>query len=134
MLKKLFFDGASRGNPGLSAWAWILLKENGEVLHKDAGVMKGDHTNNEAEYTALLEGLRFIDENKIEDVVVAGDSLLVVNQVLGKYKCKAENLKNFHREARTLIGKRAIKHVPRNSNKLADAACNNVLDAYVRQV
>ena len=54
---------------------------------------KGDSTNNIAEYAALYYGLeRFKDRLGAEEVTVYSDSQLVVNQVLGKFKCDAEHL------------------------------------------
>jgi len=54
---------------------------------------KGDNTNNIAEYAALYYGLkRFKDRLGPEEVIVYSDSQLVVNQVLGKFKCEAEHL------------------------------------------
>ena len=53
----LYTDGASRGNPGPSAWAYLILDEKGATLEEKAGGI-GIRTNNEAEYHGLIEGLR----------------------------------------------------------------------------
>ncbi|GAA1979530.1 ribonuclease H [Catenulispora subtropica] len=47
-------DGATKGNPGPSAWAWVLADGDGAVLRWKAGPL-GDATNNIAELTALRE-------------------------------------------------------------------------------
>ena len=55
---RLYTDGASRGNPGPSASAWIIVDAaSGEVL-AERSVFIGRGTNNEAEYTAIIGGLR----------------------------------------------------------------------------
>jgi len=55
----------------------------------------GVKTNNEAEYLGLIGALTWIGENKIEsEIEINSDSQLLVRQMQGKYKVKAENLKN----------------------------------------
>ena len=66
-----------------------------ELLPEGCGLVdgKGDNTNNIAEYAALYYGLqRFKNRLGVEEVTVYSDSQLVVNQVLGKFKCDAEHL------------------------------------------
>ncbi|MFJ9808505.1 ribonuclease H [Streptomyces sp. NPDC101158] len=53
-------DGASKGNPGPAAWAWVIGTESGEVAHWEAGPL-GTATNNVAELTALLRLLERLD-------------------------------------------------------------------------
>ncbi|MET9954319.1 RNase H family protein [Streptomyces sp. NPDC006339] len=53
-------DGASKGNPGPAAWAWVIGTEGGEVAHWEAGPL-GTATNNVAELTALLRLLERLD-------------------------------------------------------------------------
>ena len=54
-----------------------------ELMRK--GVILEASTNNEAEYAALMEGLFVILNFKIQKLMIKGDSLLVVNQVLGSW-------------------------------------------------
>ena len=49
------------------------------------GEILEDNTNNEAEYTALMEGLFAVLNLKIQKLMIKGDSLLVVKQVLGSW-------------------------------------------------
>ena len=49
-------------------------------------------TNNQAEYEALLKGLQLLQEVRAEDVEIFGDSMLVINQIIGKYECKDDVL------------------------------------------
>ncbi|MES1246858.1 MAG: RNase H family protein, partial [Actinomycetota bacterium] len=57
MSVKLFTDGGARGNPGPAAYGFVLEAEDGSVLAA-RGERIGIATNNVAEYTALIEGLR----------------------------------------------------------------------------
>lgn len=124
----LYFDGASRGNPGPSAIAYVI---------SDDGVVKKNHerigvaTNNEAEYRALIEGLREASDMGIDIVEAVGDSNLVVRQVSGDWSCNASNLKPLLNEVRDLeesFRSFHIRHVPREANMEADELANQALD------
>ncbi|NYI04502.1 ribonuclease H family protein [Allostreptomyces psammosilenae] len=53
-------DGASKGNPGPAAWAWVIAGADGEVARWEAGPL-GRATNNVAELTALRMLLEAVD-------------------------------------------------------------------------
>ncbi|MFF9687896.1 ribonuclease H [Streptomyces sp. NPDC014623] len=53
-------DGASKGNPGPAAWAWVVADGQGNPRRWEAGPL-GTATNNVAELTALLELLKSTD-------------------------------------------------------------------------
>jgi ribonuclease HI len=127
---KIFADGGSRGNPGPSASGFVVLDLEDRVL-VDKGVYLGITTNNQAEYTALKLALEECHRMGASEVDVYMDSLLVVNQMKGIFKVKnrdlwpihdaiKQNLKNFRHVE--------FSHVPRELNKLADAAVNRALD------
>jgi ribonuclease HI len=123
------FDGASRGNPGRSAVGYVLRDESGTV--KREGEVIGEATNNEAEYVALLRGLVEARELGYCVVEAVGDSELIVKQVRGDWRCKADNLKPLYDEVvRTAEGFDGfeIRHVPRGTNEEADEAANAALD------
>jgi ribonuclease HI len=123
------FDGASRGNPGPAAAGYV-LRDDGGIVGRE-GVRVGEATNNEAEYTALLRGLVEARELGYGDVEAVGDSELVVRQVRGDWRCRADNLKPLRDEvlgtAEAFDGFE-IRHVPRGSNEAADEAANAALD------
>lgn len=123
------FDGASRGNPGPSAAAYVLSDGDGVV--KREGEAIGEATNNEAEYVALLRGLVEARELGYSVVEAVGDSELVVKQVSGEWRCRAENLKPLREEvlevAESFDGFE-IRHVPRGENSEADELANAALD------
>lgn len=107
----------------------MLVDKHDEVVHKRAKRLPPKTTINEAEYSELIDGLKYLNENRLDDVKIFGDSLLVVNQLKGKYGVKAENLMKYHAMAKRLIGKRQIAWIKRDANKLADTECDKLLDA-----
>lgn len=127
---KIFADGGSRGNPGPSASGFVLLDREDSVL-LDRGVYLGITTNNQAEYTALKLALEEAKKMGAQEVEVYMDSLLVVNQMKGIFKVKNRDLWPIH-DAIKQLSKQfkhiSFSHVPRELNKLADAAVNRALD------
>jgi ribonuclease HI len=128
---KLYCDGGSRGNPGPSASGYVLMDSAGKVVVKK-GLYLGITTNNQAEYQALKLGLDEAKRVGARDVHVFMDSLLVVNQMLGIFKVKNRDLWPIHDAVRQQVPHFrhiSFTHVPRELNKLADAAVNEALDA-----
>lgn len=130
---KLYGDGGSRGNPGPSASGWVLLDMDDKILVDDS-LYLGVTTNNQAEYTALKLGLEAALKLRAQEVDVYMDSLLVVNQMKGIFKIKNRDLWPVHDSIKELV--RQFKHVrfthvPREHNKLADAAVNRALDKHL---
>lgn len=127
---KMYADGGSRGNPGPSASGFVLMDEHDKLL-VDQGVYLGVTTNNQAEYTALKLGLEEARKLGAREVDVYMDSLLVVNQMKGIFKVRNRDLWPIHDAIKQLVRtfhKVNFTHVPRELNKLADAAVNRALD------
>lgn len=123
-------DGASRGNPGPAAAAWVIRDGDGQVLIEE-GLHLGDDTNNRAEYFALLFALEDALLLKATDVEVRSDSQLLVMQMRGEYKVKNPGLKGLYQRAKRLSGafnSLRIIHVPREENREADRAANVALN------
>jgi ribonuclease HI len=123
---KLFFDGASKGNPGLAGAGAVIYHYEKEIWngYKFIGEKA---TNNEAEYSGLIIGLNKAIELNIKSLLVNGDSLLVINQMSGKYKCNSENLLPLYNTAKELSAKFKniqFQHIYRNLNKRADELSN----------
>ncbi|GKB07378.1 reverse transcriptase domain-containing protein [Tanacetum coccineum] len=81
-------------------------------------------SNNEAEYTTLIAGLRITTQMGVRNVHVSVDFKLVANQVLGTYFAKEENMVKYLEKTKSLISEFAnfsISQVPRSKNKKADA-------------
>ena len=131
MKAKLFTDGGSRGNPGPSAYAFVLESEDGTVL--DArGEAIGVTTNNVAEYSALIAGLERAVEAGVDELEVVSDSELMVKQMRGEYKVKNRALQDLFLDASRLarqVGSVTYTAVRREHNELADRLVNEVLDA-----
>jgi ribonuclease HI len=128
---KLYSDGGSRGNPGPSASGFVLMDMDGHPVVKK-GMYLGITTNNQAEYQALKFGLDEAKKVGARDVHVYMDSLLVVNQMLGIFKIKNRDLWPIHSTIKELVATFrhvSFTHVPRELNKIADAAVNEALDA-----
>jgi ribonuclease HI len=103
------------------------------TFHRFIGVA----TNNQAEYHALIDGLKAIADWKPDSLEVYLDSKLVVEQVNGKWKVKEAGLQELHREAVELLkpyGDRvSVRHVDRGQNKAADKLVNMALDERVKK-
>jgi ribonuclease HI len=124
-------DGASRGNPGPAAYAYVITGDGLEPI-EEAGCL-GRMTNNQAEYTALVRALEHALELGGEHrVLILSDSELMVKQMRGEYRVKNEDLLDLYEQARALsrrfAGGVTFQHVLRGKNKRADALCNEALD------
>jgi probable phosphoglycerate mutase len=127
----LYTDGGSRGNPGPSAFAYVIEAEDGTVLAAH-GETIGVATNNVAEYSGLVAGLRAALELQVSELDVVSDSELLVKQMRGEYKVKNEALRELSIEAGRVarqLGKVEYRHVLRAHNELADRLVNEALDA-----
>src|SRR5690606_27368977 len=93
-------DGGSRGNPGPAGYGAVVLDADGErVLAERKGGL-GVTTNNVAEYTGLIEGLRAAAELGATRVDVRMDSKLVVEQMCGRWSVQEPGLQPLARRAR----------------------------------
>jgi ribonuclease HI len=133
----LHTDGGARGNPGPSGAGYVIFDEHGATI-KEGATFLGHQTNNFAEYTAVILGLKMIVEHfgkavcKDLSVVVRMDSELVCRQLNGIYKVKHPNIIPLYQEVRTLTVKHfphiAFEHVRREHNKHADKLSNDAMD------
>lgn len=74
----IYTDGACKGNPGAGAWAAITIeRHNGRIVEKEWSGGEPRTTNNRMELTAVLMGLRSIDEPS--QVTLFSDSAYIVN-------------------------------------------------------
>jgi ribonuclease HI len=127
---RLFTDGAARGNPGPAGLGLVLEDEEGMRLwggHRYVGTA----TNNQAEYLALIEGLQEAARWNPDRLEVYMDSLLVVEQLAGRYRVKNPDLRPLHARALALLGSfrdSVVSHVPREKNRGADALANRAID------
>ena len=124
----LYFDGACRGNPG-NGGAGIVIYNNGIKYHEIYKLLEGIITNNSAEYQALLIGMTYLRRNNITTCTIFGDSNLIINQMIGHYRCKSENLQLYYVECKKLhFPDFKYEHVRRENNKEADSLANKALN------
>ena len=131
----LYADGGSRGNPGPSACGFVIYDEQHKLLVKQGNYL-GITTNNQAEYTALKQALEAARQLGAREIHVYMDSMLVINQMRGIFKVKNRDLWPLHDAAQQLCSgfdKVSFTQVPRESNRLADAAVNAALDQHIRE-
>ena len=130
-LLTIYTDGASRGNPGAAAFAYVITHDGEEPI-EEAGCL-GDLTNNQAEYIALVRALKHaLDLGLQHSLLINSDSELMVKQMNGDYRVKNVDLLPLYREASDLAsrfkGTVKFQHVRRALNSRADALCNEALD------
>ncbi|MFO7833474.1 MAG: ribonuclease HI family protein, partial [Halohasta sp.] len=87
----VYFDGASRGNPGPAAVGWVLVTSDG--IAADGNARIGETTNNDAEYQALIRALEAARDYGLDEVDVRGDSELIVKQVRGEWNTNEPTLR-----------------------------------------
>ncbi len=131
----VYVDGASRGNPGPSAIGVAIEDENGGPQVRISSYI-GETTNNQAEYAALITGLREAARLKAEHVDIKTDSELMVRQVQGSYRVRNANLRPLFDEVKQRLASFrsfTISHIPRSQNGTADALANQALDTRLRR-
>jgi len=132
----VYTDGASRGNPGKGAAAFVLVRGK-EIIDQQA-LFLGYCTNNEAEYNAVIEGLKRASVYEKNEVLVRSDSKLVINQLLGLWQVKNYRMKLLRDKAlgfTKVFDKVSFEHVPRTDPWVsrADYMCNSLLDSVETQ-
>ncbi|WP_433302317.1 bifunctional RNase H/acid phosphatase [Actinoplanes sp. CA-030573] len=124
-------DGGSRGNPGPAGYgAVVRTHPTGEILLERYGSL-GTTTNNVAEYTGLIEGLKAALELNATEVDVRMDSKLVIEQMSGRWQIKNPGLRPLAASAAELVSRLdrvSFEWIPRERNKAADALANRAMD------
>ena len=129
---EIFIDGASRGNPGPAAAAFIIKDQGGNAVVKKS-LFIGENTNNAAEYFALTIALDEAKRLGASEAIIKSDSELIIKQMLGEYRIKNSNLKLFFKKAKNLAARFDrvdFVHISRSENKEADRLANNELDEF----
>jgi ribonuclease H / adenosylcobalamin/alpha-ribazole phosphatase len=125
-------DGGSRGNPGTAGYGAVVRDAaTGEVLAEVSEAI-GRATNNVAEYSGLLAGLRAAGRLAPgAEAEVRMDSKLVVEQMSGRWQIKHPDLRALAAEARQAaraLGRVTYTWVPRDRNTHADRLANEAMD------
>jgi ribonuclease HI len=125
-----YIDGGARGNPGPAGYGVRIERADGTLIEELQGSI-GVATNNVAEYRGLLAALEWAHAHGHRAVHVRSDSLLLVQQMLGRYKVKHPGLQPLHAKASLLahqIGRVSFEHVRREQNADADRLANKAMD------
>jgi probable phosphoglycerate mutase len=124
-------DGGARGNPGPAGYGTVISEAaTGEVLLSSAEAI-GVTTNNVAEYSGLVAGLRAAADLGAVEVEVRMDSKLVIEQMSGRWQIRNAALRELAARAADLVGRFEqvrFTWVPRHLNSRADALANAAMD------
>lgn len=128
----IYTDGASRGNPGPAAAAFVIIRD--EVLILQDSRFLGTMTNNAAEYEAVIMALTAASTLTDRGVTVISDSELVIRQLNGFYRVRQPHLMDLHNRVSMLCTRfvnAGFCHVTRDDPwiRYCDALCNHTLDA-----
>ena len=122
----IYFDGLCypRNPGGVAAYGYLVYR-NSELIHKGfGGVGEGKGmTNNVAEYEGMLAAAQWIvDEEIEEEIVIKGDSQLVIKQMKGEYRVNSATSKKYVPEIKKLLQAKRVNFVwiPREENEEAD--------------
>ncbi len=128
-MKKIQFDGAAIPNPGEMGIGVVLIEDK-DIITEIAKKLPDKGTNNIAEYTALLTGISAASELGWKEVLIEGDSKLVINQVKGAWKINKTHLKRLHAQVVKELSKfdsYALNWIPREKNSVADELASKAL-------
>jgi ribonuclease HI len=131
------FDGAANPNPGPASSGAVLWSPKDLDGRRnpvfETGKYLGRATNNIAEVQGLLLGLQIAATRGARELLIEGDSELIIFQQTGKYKVSDKNLKRWWAEIQaammdeTAFDWIAIRQVPRELNERADSITKEVL-------
>ena len=126
----IYFDGLCRPkNPGGVATYGYVIYQDGKKVKSGCGVIGSGAgmTNNVAEYSALKHAMEWVSRSGGDDeIVIKGDSQLVIHQMNGTWQIKSATSKKFVPEIRRLLEGRKTRFVwiPREQNAEADQLSN----------
>jgi len=128
----LRFDGGSRGNPGISGSGMVLYDaDEGTEVWSGFHYLGDNHTNNEAEYSGVVEGLRCAHAMGARTIVIQGDSQLIIRQLEGTYRVKSENMRPYYQQVLKLLRQFDsfhFCHIEREKNARADELANEAMN------
>ena len=129
-------DGGARGNPGPAGYGAVVRDAATREVLAELSEAIGHATNNVAEYSGLLAGLRAAAKLAPgADTEVRMDSRLVVEQMSGRWKIKHPDLRVLAAQAgqaARALGRVTYIWVPRERNAHADRLANQAMDAPAR--
>jgi ribonuclease HI len=134
MSHKLYTDGGARNNPGPAGIGGVLFDDDNKLIAELSEYI-GEGTNNQAEYEAIIAGLKLAIEHKIKKLDCYLDSKLVVEQVNKNWKIKEPHLQKLFVQVWNLthkFDKVSFNHIRREKNTQADTLVNKALDKQLK--
>ena len=130
---EIYTDGASRGNPGPAAWAYIFVRD-GEIIYQNSEYI-GEATNNTAEYIAIIKAIQEAQKYTRWTIKVYSDSELVIKQINKDYRIKKEHLSELCEKVSSLchkFEKVEFFNVGRENRyiKICDKMCEECLNRF----
>ena len=125
----MFFDGASKGNPGKAGGGGVVINPRGKVEIEYTWNI-GQDSNNMAEAYGLWQGLKLVQKEGVDEVMVIGDSRLIIQAMNGGKRGKNERTERLINRIRSMAKRfRKIEffHVLRELNEKADSAANKFI-------
>ena len=127
------FDACKRDTIGLASIGYVLFYDS-TVLHKHYSLINYNiEDSNCAEYTALINALKFAIKLRIENLYIEGDAKIVIDQVNNICNIKCERVKPLHKEVNKLKNKFktiSFEHIYRKKNIFADSLANQALQEF----
>ena len=117
----LYIDGAADLHSKTAGIGGVITKDGEEVFSFSEYLH--DATNNEAEYAALVKGLKYLIQLKLLNANIYSDSELVVKQIKGEYRVKHPRMQKLYKEAMDQFQHMdtwTINHILRDNNDTAD--------------
>lgn len=139
----VYFDGLCEPkNPGGVATYGIVIRQGSESIYEESGLADAEPysdeaSNNVAEYSAIIHALEWLEKNDHleSEVVLRGDSKLIINQLTGVYKVKSLRIIELHHAAKKLLQKFTslrLEWVNRELNQEADRLSRIAYKWYLR--
>ena len=132
LLYTLYFAGycdSIKKSKNKGATSYIICNNNNEKITVSSKTIENENiSNNLLEYYALIDALEYIISNNINNIIIKSNSLVVIKQLLGKYKIKNDVFRHLHDEVKKKLEKLQkykLQHVIDNSNREAITLAEN---------
>lgn len=130
----LYFDGSFVPRYNLSGYGIVIELSDGYKFENFGDINYSTKTHNVAEYYALIRGLERSIDMKIKNLVVKGDSELIINQMNKSYECKKKHLIPLYKKSNKLcklFDSVFFQHIPREMNVEADKLSKKAVSSQV---
>lgn len=137
----VYTDGGYRMNLNIGAWAYIIVQNN-IILDQRVGIVR-ESTNNTCEYLAMLNGIKALENINLTGlyVVLTSDSMLMINQITGKWKINHPHLRELKdqicQEGRRIFGTSTVEFVWNTRDHYwtsqCDALCDKAIDTSINK-